>query len=757
MTNHLITIFTQDGKTTDVDLAAFGKEGITFGSGEGCDIVLNAEGVSPYQGYFYIINGACQIFDNSGQGALYINNVQAAAHALSDGDSIKIYDKDIGGQSILIVYSNKNVDTEEWKICRLDVAKNILIGRDKTCHIVLGSMGVGATHAAIQKKGEQYVLQSYIFDSIMVNHYPVHEACMLKQKDVIQIGTAKIVIIGDSILYRTSQIGISLEAIGVNKIVSGKKGPRKIVNDVSFKVNPGEFVAIIGGSGAGKSSVLGCVSGYSKITSGHVYVEGQDLESNFQTLKNLIGFVPQKDIVHEDLTLRKLLEYASFLRMPKDVSRADRVARIKEITDIVALNGREDTLVKRLSGGEKKRASMAVELLSDPGLFFLDEPTSGLDPGTERSIMITLRKMATKGRTVVLVTHNPMNLNLCDKIIFLGRGGNLCYCGSPSEALTFFGVDNFVDIYNIVSADPEGWRQKFAEANSTTPIKQQEARGGGAVPKKHGFVRQFAVLFKRYMNTIVNNRAFVVSALLQAPLITIFISLVAGEDLFNVYDRTRAILFALVCANIWLGLLNSIQEICKERVILKREYLSGLKLSSYILSKICVQGLICFVQSLLLIGIFALLNGVPTQAILFGNAFVELLIAAVIISFTAAAMGLLCSAIASTPEVAMTVAPLLLVPQLLFSGILFELKGVTQFISNVVISRWGMEAYGSIVNLNGLPLALSKRFPGINKSFEEFFEFSSRHLINTWGTLLLLSVICIIACVIALKRSMRIK
>ena len=195
--------------------------------------------------------------------------------------------------------------------------------------------------------------------------------------------------------------------------------------------------------------------GVDRPTSGKVLINGENLYDNYDELKYNIGYVPQEDIVYSNLTLHDTLQYAAKLRMPDNTTRKERNIRIKEVLEIVQLTELENSYIRQLSGGQRKRASIAVELIADPNLFFLDEPTSGLDPGTERSIMLTLRKMAEMGKTVILVTHNTLNLHLCDKVAFFGKGGKLCFFGRPKDALEFFGVDDFVDIYTLLNEDVE--------------------------------------------------------------------------------------------------------------------------------------------------------------------------------------------------------------------------------------------------------------------------------------------------------------
>ena len=245
------------------------------------------------------------------------------------------------------------------------------------------------------------------------------------------------------IYFHTYTGGIGITVSHIVKTVKSGNNSINICNDVSLEIRPAELVAIIGGSGAGKTTLMNAICGYNKPTSGKVVINGEDLyeKDTYEALKSVIGYVPQQDIVYDNLTLFSMLNYAAKLRLPDDTSPAERERRVREVIDMVELSSKADTMIRRLSGGQKKRASIAVELLSDPQLFFLDEPASGLDPGTERNLMRTLKNMTQSGKTVILVTHSTLNLQDCDKILFMGRGGNLCYSGNMESAKRFFKID----------------------------------------------------------------------------------------------------------------------------------------------------------------------------------------------------------------------------------------------------------------------------------------------------------------------------
>jgi ABC-type multidrug transport system ATPase subunit len=491
--------------------------------------------------------------------------------------------------------------------------------------------------------------------------------------------------------------------------------------------------------------------GYLKPTSGDVFINGVNLYHNFDSLKKLVGYVPQSDIVYDNLTLHDMLMYTAKLRLPKDTSQSEREAAIRRAIETVELTEKTNSFIKALSGGQRKRASIAVELLSDPNLLFLDEPASGLDPGTERNLMTSLRTMADSGKTVILVTHSTLQLKMCDKIVFMGKGGNFCFYGSYVEALEFFGVSDIVDVYNMITDHAKEWSEKFEKSREVPgKVRQTNATSGKTRESK---LSQLGVLSARYLKLVANDRQRLLLLLIQAPLLAVLISFVANEKKFVEYEMTKSLLFALSCSAFWVGMLNAIQEICKERNIMKREYMTGLSLSTYISSKIMVLGLLCFIQSLLITGVFGAMVGLPDEGVLLPP-FIELLITTFITALASTAMGLFVSSLFTNADRAMTVAPILLMPQILFSGLIFKLSDATEVISWFAVCRWSMEGYGTTANLNDLPLKMQNEFKNIPIEHvkEDFFEFTPEHMLQSWGILLLYIVIFLVLARIVLAK-----
>lgn len=755
-TSSLVTVFDGEKKPQTIRLNEFRKNFIYFGRDPKNDIVLTSQLVSAEHGRFAYTGSSWVIEDKAayrGKGStngLIYNNSSIISRSVSDGDFIRIDDGvETVSEGVLFVFSSDNSDNK-WHSVPLSGKQGLTIGREGSCDITLPHVSVSKVHAKIvRKSGGWYIVDNGSTNGVIVNNKRISGKGKLHEKDVIAITNSKLIFTSAMIFYCCYKSGISVDASDI--VIKRGKGKKSFItsNHVSLNIKPGELIAIIGGSGAGKSTILNCMCGYLQPTQGEVYINGVNLYQNFDSLKKLIGYVPQSDIVYDNLTLHDMLLYTAKLRLPKDTTPTEREAAITKAIDMVELLEKRNSLIKSFSGGQRKRASIAVELLSDPNLLFLDEPVSGLDPGTERNLMQSLRKMADSGKTVILVTHSTLQLKMCDKIVFMGKGGNLCFFGSYDEALTFFGVSDIVDVYNMITEQSMQWSAKFEKAR-VAPGKVRQSKIASSKSKKN-HIKQLCVLSSRYLKLVVNDKQRLLLLLVQAPLLAVLISFVADGKQFKQYEMTKSLLFALSCSAFWVGMLNAIQEICKERTIMKREYMTGLSLSAYAFSKIVVLGGICWIQSVLITSVFCAMVGLPEKGVLI-HPFLELLITTFITAVSSSAMGLFVSSLFTNADRAMTVAPILLMPQILFSGLIFKLSGTTEIISWVAVCRWSMEGYGTTANLNDLPLKLQQEDVMIPHEAESFFEFTSSHLLTAWGILVLYMVVFLVLARIVLSR-----
>jgi len=303
----------------------------------------------------------------------------------------------------------------------------LVLGRGEQADLVLAHPQVSKNHARITRRGGRYVVEDLRSTSgTYVNGQPVR-AHPLREGDELRVGSSRLILRENKLQVLDEAGNLRLDAFHLSREVG--KG-RVILSDVSLSILPREFVAIVGGSGSGKTTLLNALCGFQPASTGRVLLNGVDLYQSFSAYRNELGYVPQDDIIHRDLPVMRALNYAAALRMPRDTSEFERRQRVQEVLHQLDIHSCWDRPMKQLSGGQRKRVSMGVELLTRPSLFFLDEATSGLDPGTEAQLMRLLRRLADEGRTVVLVTHATKNVMMCDKVVFLARGGHLAYFGT---------------------------------------------------------------------------------------------------------------------------------------------------------------------------------------------------------------------------------------------------------------------------------------------------------------------------------------
>lgn len=753
--SYFLTVFDDNGWQT-INLLDSGKNKLTFGKAPNNDIVLSSDLIDLNQGYLEINEYGVLAVNTSPHIPLIGNNNKIFDNEyLSDGNFVKIIDTNSQTSTGILMIMSISRSPDEWKQFPITSSK-LTIGSSGSCDVILSPNTVDSHHCTIYNSSNKLsILDEFSNLGTYVNGIKLNPSkeSQLRNLDVILVGNSKLVLSGNKLYYQIFERGIRLEAFDIVKKVKSKFKIRQISSHVSMKVNPSEFVAFVGGSGAGKSTFLKCISGLDKPTSGKVLLNGEDLYENYSDLKHNIGYVPQDDIVFSDLTLHDMLHYAAKLRMPDSASAREREARIKEVLDIVELTDFENSYIRQLSGGQRKRSSIAVELIADPNILFLDEPTSGLDPGTERKIMYTLKKMSQMGKTIILVTHTTLNLHICDKIAFFGPGGYLCFYGTPQEALDFFEVDDFVDIYNLISDNLDFWINKFQNTQKTERNPSQPySKNSKIINKKKSFFRQLFNLISRNIKLVTNNVFQLLILFAEAPIIALLISLISDSTVFENYTVTRGIVFTLSCAAVWIGFFNTIQEVCKEKVILQKEHMADLSLSAYLLAKFIVQIIFSVIQAFLFVFTFQKLVGVSDYSILFGS-FGDILLICFLTILSSAAMGLFFSCLMTNNNMVTVMLPLIMLPQLLFSGILIELKGIAVYLSTITLSRWCAEGIGSSFNLNTLTHEIQAINPFIQIEPEKYYIFTADHMIQTIAILLGMTLFFIVGGYIALRKN----
>ncbi len=766
-----LNIIDGQGMIQKVSLNSFKKEYITFGTDSQNDIVLPKRDnyVSRRHGLLRMINGRVYYRDINNSNGSYVISPSYSGFLKNTG-----YDVELDDNSVIKIGNlmNSSRMTVLWLTYMSDLdnlerillnGNSITIGRDGANDITLDNPYISKVHARLyMSHGGSYVISDNSSRSgVLVDGIPVMDQAVLKDKDVIQILGYQLLYSQNCIYYKKKASGIVLRAVNISKVVDNGK---KILDGVNLEIKGNEFVAIIGGSGAGKSTLMGVLNGFDKKHTGDVYYNNISITKNFNSIKDIIGYVPQDDIVYENLTLRDMLRYSAELRMPADQTDEEISHRIDEVLATLDLTANQNTYIRKLSGGQKKRASIAVELLADPKVFFLDEPTSGLDPGTEKNLMQAMSRLSKEQeRTIVMVTHTTQSLHLCDKVIFMGPGGRLCFVGSVDEAKTFFNTDDLTEIYNLIAEDPVYWAETYRRGQGA---RTQSISGnpGEAVKTKKNKVSglyQFAVIFERYVHLSMNDWKKMAIQLATPVIMGIIIWFIADENFLKTYSGTKSILFTMSCAAIWIGLFAAIQEVCKERNILKREYMANLRLRSYVSAKFFVLMMLCIVQSLLLVTTSIVMlrfkySGddeieLTAENTLFGTdkgITTEMLITIWLTMLASVALGLLISSFFRNSDKATTIAPFVLIIQLVFSGMLFQLEGAKETISYITFSRWSVDALGRISNLR----LLEGYIDGMD---ENMFEWSVNGLLSDWIILIIMTVVCLLLSAVVLRNISR--
>ena len=538
--------------------------------------------------------------------------------------------------------------------------------------------------------------------------------------------------------------------IGLRRVVD--RGKKTILNDVTVTLRRGQIIGVVGTSGAGKSTlvkVLNRFTGHEGGTLLHTRdAQGQDIE---------IGYVPQDDIIHRELPLLEAVVLSAMLRSAPNTPRQQVEARANEVLTELGLSEHRRTVVSRLSGGQRKRASVALELMRRPQMLVLDEPTSGLDPASGRQLMKLLRVLADQGVGVMIVTHHKEDLERVDTIAFLGLGGNLVFWGNQDDALKFFGRSDLTEVYEMLDptdAGPDtkreivsGWRQRFEQSHFYGDL-QREAQAAQArlapqlaapapvLPPPPGLWQwQLKSMALRYFKIMMADRRNLAILFGQVPVILLLAMVVFKRDalahvefgsvrfapfdaecvtVFNTNEQRKAagqpevkapakcerlqnpsngnfLLFIAAATMVWLGTMNAAREICKEAAIWERESQCGVRPLPYVGSKLLVLGGVCAAQALVLVVFLGVLFSKA------GGGLPGIFISGFLAALSEVAVGLLISAASPTPERATGLAPLIMIPQIIFGGGVKPISdlGAGKVISYVVSTRWAYQAFGA--------------------------------------------------------------
>src|SRR6266542_5861244 len=601
-----------------------------------------------------------------------------------------------------------------------DGKRDLSVGRDPENDIQLDGLLISKHHARFINSDQGVLIEDVgSTNGIYVNGQRVRGRHLVQSQDVVQIGA--FVLRADpatGIAVFDSRSKTRIDAIAITETVArpSGRGSRKLLDEISLAIEPNEFVGVLGPSGAGKSVLLSALIGIRRTTSGRILINNLDLYQHVDSLKQSLGYVPQDDIIHRELTVYRTLYYVARLRLSRDVPADELEQIISEVLDVTGLTDRRDVLVSQLSGGQRKRVSIAVELITKPSVIFLDEPTSGLDPATEEKIMKFFREIAESGRTVILTTHAMENVRLFDRIVLLLRG-KLVFYGKPDEALAHVGAESFKDLYDKLEAPiterlvkengrvsrdqvaeevAEEWKRRFIGTqqylnNIQNPLTEVSSIPRQAPPAKGrttlgDVIRQWTTLSRRYLGVLSRDRFNLLILFAQAPIIGLLTYLVVGSKSQRDFPY-----FILALVALLFGTSVAAREVIRERAVYNRERMVNLRLLPYVGSKLFVLTVIVSFQCLLLFGTLKLLDVTRLMSLpgtLFG---LPKLLVMVLTGMVGIALGLFISAVVKTSEMATSLVPLILIPQILFSGLVGVPVGLARVAGVIMPATWSFD------------------------------------------------------------------
>jgi ABC-type multidrug transport system ATPase subunit len=673
---------------------------ITAGRSSSCNIVINNPNVSSSHAKFIINDNTVTIIDIGSTNGTYVNDEKITSKIVTKESRITfsknyVFDWKLIDPFIKLSSGEISVQAEERLKTRIVQEKNIItIGRTSDNDLVINNIKVSRKHARIEKKGDKWILEDLdSSNGTFINGKRIKSEGV-SPNDVITIGGVPLNL--ERLFSDKKEISGDIQIAADNLTFRVKD--KLIVDNIGLTILPGEFVGLIGPSGAGKTTLMMMMNGVVKPSEGNVLINDQSLYLNFDSFKGQIGYVPQDDIIHRELKVQESFHYTGRLRLDNNTNE-EITSQVDNILDTLGLEETRDTLIgsaekKGISGGQRKRVNLGQELLTEPSVLFLDEPTSGLDPKTDLDVMYLLKNIAAKGKIVILTTHNITkdNFEILSHLIVLTKGGKLAYFGRAQLASDYFEVDKPYEIFEkLGTKEPDYWKEKFQQSqefrqyvSSRQSSKTEKQPTEVTVPTKVSTdSRQYATLTSRYFRVKLRDHVSTAILLLQAPIIAALIAVV-----FDEFAERTAALFILVIAAIWLGCSNAAREIVSEQAIFRRERMVNLKIPSYLFSKVTVLMMLCVIQCFVLAIIV-----VP--ALEMESSVISIFFLLLFTSLPALLLGLFISSLVSTTEASMGLIPLVLIPQVILGGLIstfVTMSGFEKFLAAFMTSRWSFEA-----------------------------------------------------------------
>ena len=704
---------------------------LMVGSNSNCDVIVSNKRVS--RNHCQIISSNSEdlkLIDLNSTNGTFLNGIKlkpGIPYNLNLKDQVQL----AGVSGILISIGSENTQSRDLENQKniLELFKNkdlIIVGRDSSCDLRINDTRISRKHASIKKLSDDKFLIKDLgsLNGVYINGSKLSGTKTISKNDNIFISKYLLKIDGKA---KDLCDELAISAIGIEKVYPNQKKGKKALHKMDISVPSRSLLAIMGPSGCGKSTLLKSLNGESPPTKGRVLIFNQDLITNYEYLKTQIGYVPQDDIVHKQLTVEQSLFFAAKLRIA-NISKADIKVKIDQILSELNISHIKKNLISDISGGQRKRVSIAIELLTDPMLLFLDEPTSPLDPQTIEDFLNILKKLSENGTTVIMVTHKPEDLDYMDEVIFMAdnNGGKIVYYGDSTQYKDYFNVNNAVSVFSQISGDnSKKWVEKYSNPR---PLSTTQDREKVLINKSNQSpIEQFFWLTYRYFKIKTNDKVNTSIMLLQAPIIALLACLVFKEV-------SLSVLFIMAVSAVWFGSTNAAREIVGELPIYKRERMYNLKLIPYIFSKITVLSFFSIIQSFVFIYILYFYYGDSDFDIFFNNPFSSFIWMS-FLTISSTFLGLLLSAIFDTSEKVLAVVPIVLIPQIMLAGLVAKIGSKTvEFVSYMTFTRWGIEGFGNIQGDIVTDNPLNKTADAVEFLKNNFHESYSDHF-NSSGTL----------------------
>jgi ABC-type multidrug transport system ATPase subunit/pSer/pThr/pTyr-binding forkhead associated (FHA) protein len=589
------------------------------------------------------------------------------------------------------------------------------IGRAKSNNIVVEDALASRVHAMLQATPAGLEIRDNNSSNGTFVNGTLITSAKLRDGDIVTIGNTDLLATGNTLVPQPAATRTSgLTAHGLALTIDG----RQLLQDVSFTAKPGTLTAVIGPSGAGKSTLVKLVGGALPRSAGLVAFDGHDVHAEYASMRSRIGMVPQDDVVHRQLTVQQALNFAAELRLPPDTNAEDRREVVERVLDELELTPHKDTRVDKLSGGQRKRASVAMELLTGPSLLILDEPTSGLDPALDRQVMTMLRRLADAGRVVIVVTHSLTYVGMCDQILLLAPGGKTAFADPPAQIGPVMGSTDWADIFARVSTDPDGAHRAYLSRHPASPRRPSPTAGAAPLgqPPRTSSWRQVLTLVRRQTRLITSDRGYF-AFLAVLPFVLGVLSLaVPGSTGLGPAGTTEEPIDILILLNIgavFLGTALTVRDLVGERMIFQRERAVGLSASAYLIAKVIVYSIAALIGIAVMVAIMTIGKGAPAHGgALLGHGVpqgvLELYLGLALTAITSAMVGLTLSSLARSTEQVLPMLVVTIMVSMVLAGGLIPVTGrlVLDQLAWFVPARWGFAASASTVDLNSVEAGL---------------------------------------------------